>query len=163
GGAIALIAIVVVVILLISGGSSKKNSSANTAAGAPTTTTSRSATATPQPVAQGNLTSPTAGSKTKGAAVVVKQGTTTQDDLIQPRCRGPSQQEPPRARVAPELLPLRDRHPRAGGLRLEHDLGDRLVEHALERRALDFLLPAPPPRRLGGQQLEVKPNRTPLL
>jgi hypothetical protein len=89
GGAIALIAIIVVVILLVSGGSSKKNSSTNTAASAPattapatSTTTSGSATASARPVAQVNLISPTAGSKTKGAAVVVKQGTTTAVEII---------------------------------------------------------------------------------
>jgi hypothetical protein len=85
--------VVVVVILLASGGSSNKHSTTTTAASASTTApasstaatstgTSSTATGTPTPVAQVNLTSPTGNAKTKGAAVIVRQGTTTAIEII---------------------------------------------------------------------------------
>jgi hypothetical protein len=92
-GALGIIVVVVVVILLASGGSSNKHSTTTTAASASTTApasstaatstgTSSTATGTPTPVAQVNLTSPTGNAKTKGAAVIVRQGTTTAIEII---------------------------------------------------------------------------------
>jgi hypothetical protein len=86
GGAVLLIAgglivvLVVIIVIAAGGGSKKKNntvasSSSTTATTSATTSVSTSASATP--VAQIKLTSPTAGSKTAGVAIVVKQGTTT--------------------------------------------------------------------------------------
>ena len=87
GGAAVIIAIVVAIILITGGSSSKKSTS--TAANVPTTTasqstttsTSASSTGTIKPLAQVNLTSPQAGSKTKGIAIVVRQGATTAIEL----------------------------------------------------------------------------------
>ena len=87
GGAAVIIAIVVAIILISGGSSSKKTTS--TAANVPTTTasqstttsTSASSTGTIKPLAQVNLTSPQAGSKTKGIAIVVRQGATTAIEL----------------------------------------------------------------------------------
>ena len=87
GGAAVIIAIVVAIILITGGSSSKKTTS--TAANVPTTTasqstttsTSASSTGTIKPLAQVNLTSPQAGSKTKGIAIVVRQGATTAIEL----------------------------------------------------------------------------------
>ncbi len=89
GGAIllglaALAAVVVAIILITSGGSSNKNTNttaanattaATTATG--TTATGTTATGTPQIVGQINLTPPLTSSKAKGAAFVLKRGTTT--------------------------------------------------------------------------------------
>jgi hypothetical protein len=89
-GAIGIIAVIVIVILLVSGGSSKKHTT-STEASTPTTatapgtstTTTGTATATPTPVAQVNLTPPSGGnSKTKGAAVIVRQGSTEAIEII---------------------------------------------------------------------------------
>jgi Sigma-70, region 4 len=89
GGALAIILIVVIVILLVSGGSSKKHTSSTVASTpttattpATTTATTGTATGTPTPIAQVNLTSPTGNAKTKGAAVIVRQGTTTAIEII---------------------------------------------------------------------------------
>ena len=82
-----IIAIVVAIILITGGSSSKKTSSTaanvptTTAAQSTTTSTSASSTATIKPLAQVNLTSPQAGSKTKGIAIVVRQGATTAIEL----------------------------------------------------------------------------------
>jgi hypothetical protein len=93
-GALGIIVVVVVVILLVSGGSSKKHTTSTAAASASTTAptsstaagtstgTSSTATGTPRPIAQLNLTSPTGNAKTKGAAVIVRQGTTTAIEII---------------------------------------------------------------------------------
>ncbi len=87
GGAALIIAIVVAIILITGGSSSKKTSSTtanvptSTAAQSTTTSTGSSSTATIKPLAQVNLTSPQAGSKTKGIAIVVRQGTTTAIEL----------------------------------------------------------------------------------
>jgi hypothetical protein len=77
------------VILLVSGGSSKKHktstvASTPTTASTPATTTgtTTTATGTPTPIAQLALTSPTGNTKTKGAAVIVRQGTTTAIEII---------------------------------------------------------------------------------
>jgi hypothetical protein len=87
GGAVVAVAAIVAVILILTGGSSSKHSS--TAASNPATTsaaastqTSTAASATPRPVAQVNLTSPAAGSKTRGAAVIVKQGSNAAIEII---------------------------------------------------------------------------------
>jgi len=87
GGAIVVVGAIVAVILILTGGSSSKHSS--TAAAAPASTsaaastqTSTAASATPRPVAQVNLTSPAAGSKTRGAAVIVKQGSNAAIEII---------------------------------------------------------------------------------
>jgi Sigma-70, region 4 len=91
-GALGIIAAVVIVILLVSGGSSKKHTT-TTAASASTTApasstaatstgTSSTASGTPTPVAQVNLTSPSGNAKTKGAAVIVRQGSTTAIEII---------------------------------------------------------------------------------
>ena len=82
-----IIAIVVAIVLISGGSGSKKTTS--TAANVPTTTasqstttsTSASSTGTIKPLAQVNLTSPQAGSKTKGIAIVVRQGATTAVEL----------------------------------------------------------------------------------
>lgn len=88
GAAILIIAIVIAVILISSGGSSTKTTSA--AASTPTSTTTTpntststtaATTATIKPLAQVTLTSPQASSKTKGVAIVVRQGTTTAIEL----------------------------------------------------------------------------------
>jgi hypothetical protein len=87
GGAVLIIAIVVAIILITGGSSSTKTSSTTanvptaTASQSTTTSTSASSTATIKPLAQVNLTSPQAGSKTKGIAIVVRQGTTTAIEL----------------------------------------------------------------------------------
>jgi hypothetical protein len=89
-GALGIIAVVVIVILLVNGGSSNKRTrstvaSTPTTATAPgtSTTTTGTATGTPTPVAQVNLTPPTgANSKTKGAAVIVRQGSTEAIEII---------------------------------------------------------------------------------
>jgi hypothetical protein len=88
GGAILIIAIVVAIILISSGGDSHPKTSTTTAVNASTTTapqtstsTTASSTATIKPLAQVTLTSPQAGSKTKGVAIVVRQGTTTAIEL----------------------------------------------------------------------------------
>jgi hypothetical protein len=85
GGGVVVVAAIVAVIL--TGGSSSKHSS--TAASNPATTsaaastqTNTAASATPRPVAQVNLTSPAAGSKTRGAAVIVKQGSNAAIEII---------------------------------------------------------------------------------
>ncbi|MFL5832193.1 MAG: RNA polymerase sigma factor [Solirubrobacteraceae bacterium] len=91
-GALGIIVVVVIVILLVSGGSSKKHTT-TTAASASTTApasstaatstgTSSTATGTPTPVAQVNLTSPSGNTKTKGAAVIVRQGSTTAIEIL---------------------------------------------------------------------------------
>ncbi len=83
-----IIAIIVAVILITSSGSSPKTTSTATGASASTTTaaqtttsTSASSTATIKPLAQVTLTAPQAGSKTKGVAIVVRQGATTAIEL----------------------------------------------------------------------------------
>jgi hypothetical protein len=88
GGALLIIAIVVAVVLITSGGSSKPKTTPTTAS-APTTTTApqtttgttSTSTASIKPLAQVTLTSPQAGSKTKGVAIVVRQGATTAIEL----------------------------------------------------------------------------------
>ncbi len=88
GGGVVLIVAIVIAIILISGGSSPKKTT-STAANVPTTTaaqstttsTSASSTAAIKPLAQVNLTSPQAGSKTKGIAIVVRQSGTTAIEL----------------------------------------------------------------------------------
>lgn len=89
GGGAAVIVAVIVAIILITGGSSNKTTTtraastpASTATAAQTTSTQSAATtATIKPLAQVTLTSPQAGSKTKGVAIVVRQGTTTAIEL----------------------------------------------------------------------------------
>jgi Sigma-70, region 4 len=87
-GAAGIIVVVVIVILLVSGGSSKKHTTTSTAASASTTAagtstqTRSTSSGTPTPVAQVNLTSPSGNTKTKGAAVIVRQGTTTAIEII---------------------------------------------------------------------------------
>jgi len=88
GGGAVLIVAIVIAIILITGGSSKKTSTSTsasvpttTAAQSTTTSTSASSTSSIKPLAQVNLTSPQAGSKTKGIAIVVRQGTTTAIEL----------------------------------------------------------------------------------
>ena len=84
-----MIIAIIVAIILITGGSSNKTTS-STAASTPASTTtaaqttstqSATTTATIKPLAQVTLTSPQAGSKTKGVAIVVRQGTTTAIEL----------------------------------------------------------------------------------
>jgi hypothetical protein len=87
GGAVVAVAAIVAVILILSGGSTSKHSStaasnAATTSAAASTQTSTAASATPRPVAQVNLTSPAAGSKTRGAAVIVKQGSNAAIEII---------------------------------------------------------------------------------
>ena len=88
GGGVVLIVAIVIAIILISGGSSSKKTTSTTAnvptttaAQSTTTSTSASSTAAIKPLAQVNLTSPQAGSKTKGIAIVVRQGATTAIEL----------------------------------------------------------------------------------
>lgn len=88
GGALLLIAgglvvVLVVIIIIASGSSPKKNNDAGTVASSSSSsatssaTTSVSTTTSATPIAQIKLSSPTAGSKTAGVAIVVRQGTST--------------------------------------------------------------------------------------
>jgi hypothetical protein len=91
-GALGIIVVVVIVILLVSGGSSKSHTTTSSASASTTapasstaatsTGTSSTASGTPTPVAQVNLTSPSGNAKTKGAAVIVRQGSTTAIEII---------------------------------------------------------------------------------
>ncbi len=87
GGVVLIVAIVIAIILITGSSSSKKTTSTTanvpttTAAQSRTTSTSASSTAAIKPLAQVNLTSPQAGSKTKGIAIVVRQGGTTAIEL----------------------------------------------------------------------------------
>jgi hypothetical protein len=80
-GLIALVAIVVAIVLIASGGSSKHNTTTSAASptttAAGTTTTATTSGGTPQIVGQINLSAPLSSSKAKGAAFVLKRGTTT--------------------------------------------------------------------------------------
>jgi sigma-70-like protein len=87
GGTILIIVIVIAVISLASGDSTKKQTSstaasASTSTSPTTTSTATTSTGSVRPIAQVNLTSPTGSSKTKGAAVIIKQGNTTAIEIV---------------------------------------------------------------------------------